>query len=229
MVVEDDETIGAALTSGLRRHGYDVTWQRTAHAALDAAAGRAFDLVLLDLGLPDLDGVEACRRLRLAQPGAVLVILTARQEEIDVVVGLEAGADDYLTKPFRFAELLARLRAHLRRSAGPPPDSDAAIVLGDLVIDRGSRRVSVSGAEVPLRAKEFDLLARLAADVGAAVSREDLMADVWDAHWFGPTKTLDVHIAALRRKLTTAGGSRRTIPQIVTLRGHGYRLEEPAA
>jgi DNA-binding response OmpR family regulator len=227
LVVEDDETIGTALTTGLRSHGHAVSWQRTGRGALDAAAGRAFDLVLLDLGLPDLDGVEVCRRLRLAQPGAVLVILTARQDEIDVVVGLEAGADDYLTKPFRFGELLARVRAHLRRSATPQPDAPAEVVVGDLVVDSGARRVTLGGTEVPLRAREFDLLARLAADTGTAVSREDLMADVWDAHWFGSTKTLDVHVAALRRKLGAAGGPRSTVPAIVTLRGHGYRLEAP--
>lgn len=119
LVVEDDETIGAALTAGLQSHGHAVTWRRTGTQALDAAQQQAFDLVLLDLGLPDLDGVEVCRRLRLAQAAAVLVILTARSDEIDVVVGLEAGADDYLTKPFRFGELLARVRAHLRRSAAP--------------------------------------------------------------------------------------------------------------
>jgi DNA-binding response OmpR family regulator len=224
LVVEDDETIGAALTSGLRSHGHTVSWQRTARGALDAAAGRVFDLVLLDLGLPDLDGVEACRRLRLAQPTAVLVILTARQEEIDVVVGLEAGADDYLTKPFRFGELLARVRAHLRRSAAPPSAGTTAFTVGELVVDTAARRVTLAGAEVPLRAKEFDLLARLAAVAGDAVSRENLMADVWDAHWHGSTKTLDVHVAALRRKLATAAGS-RVAPEIVTLRGHGYRLE----
>jgi DNA-binding response OmpR family regulator len=224
LVVEDDETIGAALTSGLRSHGHTVSWQRTARGALDAAAGRVFDLMLLDLGLPDLDGVEACRRLRLAQPTAVLVILTARQEEIDVVVGLEAGADDYLTKPFRFGELLARVRAHLRRSAAPPSAGTTAFTVGELVVDTAARRVTLAGAEVPLRAKEFDLLARLAAVAGDAVSRENLMADVWDAHWHGSTKTLDVHVAALRRKLATAAGS-RVAPEIVTLRGHGYRLE----
>jgi len=225
LVVEDDATIGEALTSGLRSHGHAVSWQQTARGALDAAAGRVFDLVLLDLGLPDLDGIEVCRRLRLSQPATVIVVLTARREEIDVVVGLEAGADDYLTKPFRFGELLARIRAHLRRSATLPP-SGAVLTVGELVVDVPARRVTLAGAEVPLRAKEFDLLARLAGDAGTAVSRETLMADVWDANWFGSTKTLDVHVAAVRRKLAAAAAAAGgPAPEIATLRGHGYRLE----
>jgi DNA-binding response OmpR family regulator len=223
LVVEDDETIGTALTSGLRTHGHAVSWQRAAHGALSALNGRRFDLVLLDLGLPDLDGVELCRQIRSLQPGTVIVVLTARSDEMDVVVGLEAGADDYLTKPFRFGELLARLRAHLRRSAAVP-SSQGALTVGELVVDSAARRVTVSGTEVVLRTKEFDLLARLAVDAGTAVSRETLMAEVWDAHWYGSTKTLDVHVAALRRKLAEGDGNP---PPITTLRGHGYRLELP--
>jgi DNA-binding response OmpR family regulator len=225
LVVEDDETIGAALTTGLRAHGHAITWHRTARGAMSAVNGRGFDLVLLDLGLPDLDGVELCRRIRAAQPGTVIVMLTARAEEMDVVVGLEAGADDYLTKPFRFGELLARVRAHLRRSAALP-QADAVLTIGALVVDVAARRVTLGGAEVQLRTKEFDLLARLAIDAGTAVSRETLMADVWDAYWFGSTKTLDVHVAAVRRRLA-AMGEQPAPPPITTLRGHGYRLELP--
>jgi DNA-binding response OmpR family regulator len=225
LLVEDDEAIGTALTAGLRSHGHAVSWQRTARAALDAVGARTFDLVLLDLGLPDLDGVEVCRRIRAGQPGAVIVMLTARSDEMDVVVGLEAGADDYLTKPFRFGELLARVRAHLRRSAVVPP-AQAVLTVGSLVVDGAARRVTVADDEVALRTKEFDLLARLALEAGTAVSREALMADVWDAHWFGSTKTLDVHVAAVRRKLGGVPGGARA-PVITTLRGHGYRLETP--
>jgi DNA-binding response OmpR family regulator len=225
LVVEDDDTIATALAAALRAHGHAVRVVAGGAAALAAVEHRPPELALLDLGLPDLDGVEVCRRLRARTPSTVLVCLTARSDEMDVVVALEAGADDYLTKPFRLAELLARVRAHLRRAA-PAVGSPPVLAIGDLVVDVGARRVVLGGAEVALRAKEFELLARLATDAGSAVSREDLMADVWDAHWLGSTKTLDVHVAALRRKLA---GSGVRPPAITTLRGHGYRMELPAA
>ncbi|HEY3471012.1 MAG TPA: response regulator transcription factor [Amycolatopsis sp.] len=225
LVVEDDAAIGSVLESTLRLHGYQVCWRRDGRGALQAAEAGDFDLVLLDLGLPDLDGVEVCRRLRSALPGAVLVILTARQEEMDVVVGLDAGADDYLTKPIRLGELLARVRAHLRR--GAPSGARPPVTVGGLTVDIAGRRATLGGREVVLRAKEFDLLARLAEQPGVAVSRETLMSEVWDAHWYGSTKTLDVHIAAVRRKLASAAGPGDEVPRIATLRGHGYRLEDP--
>ena len=199
-----------------------------AHAAtgrdgLGLAASSPPDLVLLDLGLPDLDGVEVCRRLRSTLPAAVIVVLTARTDEIDVVVALEAGADDYLTKSFRLAELLARLRAHLRR-AGASHDTDAPIVVGDLAVDLASRRATAGGRPLDLRPREFDLLALLARDAGKVVTRDRIMEEVWDEHWFGSTKTLDTHISALRRHLGQHGDGPGPI---TTLRGVGYRLERP--
>jgi DNA-binding response OmpR family regulator len=229
LVVEDDETIGSALRSGLSAHGYEAVWVRSGRSALRESVLGEFDLVLLDLGLPDLDGVEVCRQLRVRLPACVLVMLTARDEEMDVVVGLEAGADDYLTKPFRFPELLARIRAHLRRGSVRAGSAAGPDVVGDLTVDAEARRCLLGGMEVPLRAKEFDLLARLAAGAGSAISRATLMADVWDEHWFGSTKTLDVHVAALRRRLDeAAAGSGARPVRITTLRGHGYRLETAA-
>ena len=223
LLVEDDEIIGKVLEDGLDGQGYKVSWARTGLAALESA--EPWDLILLDLSLPDLDGVEVCRRLRRLVPDAVIVMLTARRDELDVIMGLEAGADDYLTKPFRFAELTARIRAHLRR-VSPVAQSAQTIRIGDLLVDTAARRCLLGVVEINLRAKEFDLLARLARDQGHAVSRESLMCDVWDENWFGPTKTLDVHVAALRRRLAgTAESSGVTAPTITTLRGHGYRLE----
>jgi DNA-binding response OmpR family regulator len=224
LLVEDDPTIGEVLTTSLRNHAHDVVWEQTGAAGVARAQAGRLDLVLLDLGLPDLDGIEVCRQLRRVQPGSVLVMLTARTSEMDVVVGLEAGADDYLRKPFRLFELHARIRAHLRRNevrAGAPPVRP----VGDLVVDVPCRRAEVAGQDLCLRAKEFDLLARLAAEPGVALSRETLMADVWDENWFGSTKTLDVHIAALRRKLAEGSTAAHAhVPRIVTLRGYGYRL-----
>ncbi|WP_232664309.1 response regulator transcription factor [Pseudonocardia sp. TRM90224] len=228
LLVEDDQTIGKVLETSLATSGHDVTWHMTGRGALNHAAAQQLDLVLLDLGLPDMDGVDVCRRVRALQPGCVVVMLTARHDEMDVVVGLEAGADDYLTKPIRLGELLARVRAHLRRGgAGAQPTG--VLVVGDLTVDTGQRRVLVKGREVVLRAKEFDLLARLAAEPGVALSRSTLMEDVWDAHWSGSTKTLDVHVAALRRKLEAFAQGAPRLPRVATLRGYGYRLEEVPA
>jgi DNA-binding response OmpR family regulator len=220
LVVEDDEVIGDGLRQALETQGYAVAWAATGAEALRAAEAACPDLVVLDLGLPDLDGVSVCRRLRAARPSTTIVVLTARSAEIDVVVGLDAGADDYVIKPFRLAELLARIRAHLRRAT--LPEGDERLVAGALTVDRAARRVCIAGRELELRPKEFDLLALLMAEAGRAVGRERIMGEVWDEHWFGSTKTLDMHISALRRKLADAGD----LPdRITTLRGVGYRLE----
>ena len=222
LLVEDDTKIGKGVAQALENSGYDVEWVTTGHAALDAATGHPPALVLLDLGLPDADGVDICAQLRTAIPAATIVILTARTDEIDVVVGLDAGADDYVTKPFRLGELLARVRAHLRR---PHVEGGAErIEVGALAVDTASRRVVCDGREVDLRPKEFDLLALLIRNAGRAMPRERIMEEVWDEHWFGSTKTLDMHISALRRKLAEVSDQ----VVITTLRGVGYRLERIA-
>jgi DNA-binding response OmpR family regulator len=228
LIVEDDAVIGHHLTLGLQAHGYPTTWCHTGAAAQIHVRENEPAIVLLDLGLPDLDGVDLARDLRNALPDMLLIILTARSDEIDVIVGLDAGADDYLVKPFTLAVLLARLRAHLRRwqpSTGDP----ATIRLESLTVDLTARRCLLDDREVTLRGKEFDLLAALAARPGAAVSREELMSDVWDENWYGSTKTLDVTMASLRRRLgeaaAHAGVAKAAAPVITTLRGHGYRLE----
>jgi DNA-binding response OmpR family regulator len=220
LLVEDDRVIGRVLDAALRRDGYDVRWHPTGGDAVRDAAAREFDLAIVDLGLPDVDGLAVCQRLRELRPGCVVVVLTARDEEVDVIVGLESGADDYLTKPVRLGELRARLRAHLRRWLPVPR---GPLRVGDLCVDVAARRACVRDRVLPLRAKEFDLLARLASTPGVVVERDMLMADVWDTQWYGPSKTLDVHVASVRRKLAAAGGDR--VPAIATVRGHGYRLE----
>jgi DNA-binding response OmpR family regulator len=232
LVVEDEEKIGQLLVSALEANGYRVTWRRTGTEALQSARNGSYDLALLDLGLPDVDGVDVCRDLKRHQSQCVVVMLTARRDEMDVVEGLESGADDYLTKPFRMTELLARVRAHLRRASSGEFVSEV-FHSGDLTLDPIARRCLVGDQEVALRPKEFDLLARLASDAGRAVTREALMDDVWDRNWLGSTKTLDVHIAALRRQLSQAANRLEPtgrVPQIVTLRSHGYRLDiDPAS
>jgi DNA-binding response OmpR family regulator len=220
LIVEDDEAIGANLQRALATETTSVVWARNAAEAHAMARTQIPDIVLLDLGLPDGDGVDVCRELLAVQPALPIIILTARDTEIDVVVGLDAGAVDYVTKPFRLAELSARVRTHLRRMTH---DLDR-IVVGDLVVDRAARRVAIAGNDVELRAKEFDLLARLAEVAGTVLRRDDLMTDIWDTHWYGSTKTLDVTVSSLRRKLDEAGAGAVTI---TTLRGVGYRLEAP--
>ncbi|MCU1497625.1 MAG: DNA-binding response regulator [Acidimicrobiales bacterium] len=219
LLVEDDPHIGAALLRALVATGYQATWARTGGEGIAAFEQGSVDLVLLDLGLPDQDGLDVCRHLHDVDPLATVVILTARDEELDIVIGLDAGAVDYVTKPFTLAELLARVRAQLRRRS---PHPGPAVSVGDLRIEGDARRVWIADTEVGLRPKEFDLLERLVRDVGKVVTRGELMADVWDEHWFGSTKTLDFHVAALRRKVDVDGAPSR----ITTLRGVGYRFED---
>jgi DNA-binding response OmpR family regulator len=213
LIVEDDDAIAVPLAKGLAREGLTVERVSTGRAALAAAPA---DVVLLDLGLPDLDGYEVCRRIR-ASSDVPLIVITARGEEVDRVIGLELGADDYVVKPFGLRELVARIRAVTRR-AGPRPEAlPDRLRAGALEIDRRTHRVTVAGREVALTPKEYDLLVCLATDPGAVRTREYIIDDVWDPHWFGPTKTLDVHIASLRRKLGDPAW-------IETVRGVGYRL-----
>jgi two-component system response regulator RegX3 len=217
LIVEDDDAIATPLAKGLEREGLDVERVETGEAALGRAGGTPFDVVLLDLGLPDRDGFDVCRQLR-ARSDVPIIVVTARSEEVDRVVGLELGADDYIVKPFGFRELVARMRAVSRRRA--PRGEGGVTELGAVVVDRRTRRVLHDGHELALTPKEFDLLAFLAEDPGAVRSRQQLLEEVWDPHWYGPTKTLDVHVASLRKKLGDPGW-------IETVRGVGFRLRAP--
>jgi two-component system response regulator RegX3 len=211
LIVEDEDAIAEPLAEGLRREGYDV--ERAATGAEALVAGPV-DLILLDLRLPDRDGLDVCRELR-QRSSVPIIVVTARGEEADRVVGLEIGADDYVVKPFGLRELIARIRAVSRRARGEPEAGPLRV--GDLEVDERARRARLAGRELELTPKEFDLLALLARDPGAAVSRRRLLEDVWETSWYGSTKTIDVHVAALRRKLGDPGW-------IETVRGVGFRL-----
>jgi DNA-binding response OmpR family regulator len=211
LLVEDDQGIATQLVRGLLRDGYRVDHVTTGREALSWGEP---DVILLDLGLPDADGVDICRQLR-EQSGSAIIVVTARGEEAERVLALDAGADDYLVKPFGLAELQARIRAVLRRIR---PESEVARH-GPLTVDMRTRKVSVAGADIALTPKEFDILECLVADPGRVVSRQEILESAWDLHWYGPTKVLDVHMAALRKKLGVPG-------LIETVYGRGFRLSD---
>ena len=218
VLVEDDPTISEPLTRALGREGYEVEWHGTGHGGVGAAHGA--DLIILDLGLPDIDGVEVARRVRDQGLAVPILMLTARADEVDLVVGLDAGADDYVTKPFRLAELLARVRALLRRGA----DAEMAdeIAAAGVKVDVAGHRAYLDDRELQLSGKEFDLLQVLVAHAGSVVSRDQLMREVWDADPHAPSKTLDMHVSWLRRKLGDDAANPRFI---TTVRGMGFRFE----
>ncbi len=212
LVVEDDASIAQPLSVALRREGFDVALAATGRDAIDAPA---VDLVLLDLGLPDLDGHVVCREIR-SRSSVPIIVVSARGDEIDRVTLLELGADDYVVKPFGARELVARIRAVLRRSNGDNAATAEPVEIDGLRIDRRSHQVSIDGESIALTPKEYDLLDCLACDPGAVVAREQIMEQVWDENWWGSTKTLDVHVASLRKKI----GAER----VVTIRGVGFAL-----
>jgi DNA-binding response OmpR family regulator len=216
LVAEDDTDISEPLVRALSREGYDVTLVTDGPSALSTALSGSSDLLVLDLGLPGLDGLDVCRSLRVKGSTLPVLVLTARADVPDLVVGLDAGADDYVGKPFRLAELLARIRAQLRRASAPEPD---VITVGEISVEVASRRVSVDGVEAALTPKEYDLLLMLMRRAGTVVGRDELMRDVWQTEGLGATKTLDMHVSTLRRKLGDAGS------RITTVRGVGFRLD----
>jgi DNA-binding response OmpR family regulator len=220
LLVEDDPSVAASVVDGLVNASMDVAHVSTGSEAISKALSENFDLILLDLGLPDMDGQDVCRSVR-EKSTTPIIILSARSEEIDRVLALEFGADDYMVKPFGMRELVARIRAVARRaglteSVPMPATQD----IGRLRIDRRSQKVYIDGEDVYLTPKEFDLLAFLATDPGAVYRRNDIMSEVWDTNWYGTTKTVDAHVAALRKKL----GNQEWIEAV---RGVGFRLGVP--
>jgi len=218
LVVEDEQAIAEPLAESLEREGFAPEVASTLAVAREACARQLPDLILLDVMLPDGDGRDLARDIR-KQSGVPIIMLTARGEEIDRVLGLELGADDYVVKPFSVRELTARIRAIMRR--GKPPERRVAIEVGAIRLDPASRSVTKEGQAVDMAAREFDLLHLLMANAGEVIRREQIMDEVWDPHWFGPTKTLDVHISWLRKKLEDDPARPR---YITTVRGVGFRF-----
>jgi DNA-binding response OmpR family regulator len=217
LVVEDEQAIADLVRAYLKRDGFGVVWARSGEQALEEIARHPVRLVVLDIGLPGIDGFEVCRRLR-GRTGVPILILSARDDEVDRVAGLEAGADDYVTKPFSPRELVARVKAILRRASGPGAAiADGALALGDVELDRASRTVRAGGEPVELTSREFDLLEALLAHPGVVLSRERLLELAWQGEFPGGTRTVDVHVAQLRGKLGREGF-------IETVRGAGYKV-----
>ena len=223
LVVEDEPSISEPLSDHLSREGFDPVAVASVAEAREAFARHDPDVVLLDVMLPDGDGRDLCREIRSGSD-VIIVMLTARGEEVDRIVGLELGADDYVVKPFSAGELVARIRAIQRRGRGAR-SARATISIGALVLDPAARVVSKGGRPIELAAKEFDLLRVLMARAGEVVGREEIMDEVWDPHWFGPTKTLDVHVSWLRKKIEDDPSN----PEyITTVRGVGFRFMDPS-
>ncbi|MBU1588202.1 MAG: response regulator transcription factor [Actinobacteria bacterium] len=220
LVVEDDASVASSVMEGLATASFSASLVGTGGDALRAFAELAPDIVLLDLGLPDMDGTDVCRSIRQSS-STPIIVLSARDDEIDRVIALEIGADDYLVKPFGMRELIARIRAVTRRTNTLEPDPATSVrSYGGLAIDARARRVTLAGAEVYLTPKEFDLLDYLSRDAGAVLRRAEILHNVWDTNWYGTTKTLDAHVAAIRRKLGDPGW-------IVSVRGIGFRFGPP--
>jgi len=221
LLVEDEEAISEPLMEHLVREGFETEVAASIADADAAFRRREPDLLLLDVMLPDGDGRDLCRQIRKSSD-VPIIMLTARGQEVDRIVGLELGADDYVVKPFSAGELVARIRAILRR--GRTTARSGPIEIGPITLDPGSRTVTNHGTAVELAAKEFDLLHMLMANAGTVLKREEIMDEVWDPHWFGPTKTLDVHISWLRKKLEADPSAPRLI---TTVRGVGFRFATP--
>jgi DNA-binding response OmpR family regulator len=223
LLVEDEESISDPLAAALERDGFSAAVAGTASAGLESFRSRPPDLVLLDVMLPDGDGRDVLRQIR-ATSRVPVIMLTARGEEMDRIIGLELGADDYVAKPFSAAELVARIRAVLRRTAAPAPTGTSVLEVGEVTVNLDTREVAIDGRPVQLTLKEFELLRMLMEGAGKVVRRTDLMDEVWDPNWYGSMKTLDVHVSSLRKKLGDDPAEPRYIR---TVRGVGFRFASP--